>query len=75
MKYTKPPLTFFQQAQILKKRGLIAEEEDIIEKLKAVNYYRLSGYWLPFKKNNNTFKSEGEKGQVSFKGIVFVSRL
>jgi abortive infection bacteriophage resistance protein len=56
MKYTKPPLTFSQQADMLIGRGLIAEKNEIVSKLKAVNYYRLSGYWLPFKKSDNTFK-------------------
>ena len=50
MNYTKPALSFEQQAQRLLDRGLIAPSKDeLISQLKAVNYYRLSAYWYPFK--------------------------
>jgi abortive infection bacteriophage resistance protein len=54
LKYTKPPLTFEQQADQLIARGLLApSRDDVIEKVAAVNYYRLSGYWYPFKDLND----------------------
>ena len=56
MKYSKPPLTFEQQADQLISRGLIADKSTLVAKLKAVNYYRLSGYWYPFVKPDNKFK-------------------
>lgn len=49
MKYTKPALTYDQQANLLISRGLIADKAPLVEKLRAVNYYRLSGYWYPFR--------------------------
>jgi abortive infection bacteriophage resistance protein len=48
MEYTKPSLSFEAQADLLMERGLDASKERIVEKLRAVNYYRLSGYWYPF---------------------------
>lgn len=51
MKYTKPALSFEQQAQLLIERGLIVQnKEELITHLRMVNYYRLSAYWYPFKK-------------------------
>jgi abortive infection bacteriophage resistance protein len=50
MKYHKPPLTFEQQADRLLERGLVADRAELIRCLSEVNYYRLSGYWYPFRK-------------------------
>jgi abortive infection bacteriophage resistance protein len=53
MKYTKPALTFDQQAQRLLDRGLIVPDKaTLISALHAVNYYRLSAYWYPFKETD-----------------------
>jgi len=50
MRYTKPALTFDQQAQQLVDRGLIVSDKEILtQALRTVNYYRLSAYWYPFK--------------------------
>jgi len=57
MRYTKPPLTFSQQADLLLSHGLTGDREVIISRLQAVNYYRLSGYWYPFKNPDGTIKS------------------
>lgn len=57
MKYTKPALTFVEQAELLLKRGLIADREKLIRRLKRVSYYRLSGYWHKFQKPDDTFVS------------------
>ncbi len=49
MEYTKPALSFEQQAQRLLERGLIAPDKvALIRCLSVVNYYRLSAYWYPF---------------------------
>lgn len=58
MKYTKPPLTFEQQAELLINRGLQADRAALIMRLQTVNYYRLSGYLYPFKLSNNTYRKE-----------------
>jgi len=49
MKYSKKPLTIEEQADLLLSRGLIARKDELIRLLKSVNYYRFSGYALPFK--------------------------
>ena len=51
MKYTKPALTFEQQAQRLLDRGLIANKITLVERLNVVNYYRLSAYWYQLQAN------------------------
>ncbi len=49
MKYTKQALSFADQAERLLARGLVADRDELIEKLAAVNYYRLSAYWHTFR--------------------------
>jgi abortive infection bacteriophage resistance protein len=49
MKYTKESLSFEQQADLLIRRGLLGERDQIIQRLEAVNYYRLSAYWHTFR--------------------------
>lgn len=49
MKYTKPPQTFEEQADLLLDRNLIADRDLLISRLSEVNYYRLSAYWFPFR--------------------------
>ena len=49
MKYTKPALTYEEQADLLISRGMIGDRDHIISQLSAVNYYRLSGYWHTFR--------------------------
>ena len=51
MEYTKPFLTFEEQADLLMKdRGMVADRDDLIRHLQDVGYYRLSGYWHIHKK-------------------------
>jgi abortive infection bacteriophage resistance protein len=52
MKYTKPPLSFSEQADLLIKRGLICDRNYLINILKQINYYRLSAYLYPFRVPN-----------------------
>lgn len=58
MKYAKPPLTFEQQADLLLSHGMIGDRALIIERLGVVNYYRLSGYWFPFRNADESFQSD-----------------
>jgi abortive infection bacteriophage resistance protein len=53
MHYKKLPLSFDQQADLLISRGLQANRDELINKLRAVNYYRLSAYWYPFRHPGN----------------------
>src|SRR4030066_957983 len=53
MRYTKPALSFEQQAKLLLDRGLIAPNKEVlVKRLSTVNYYRLSAYWYIFKKTD-----------------------
>lgn len=59
--FRKPPLTYSQQLQQLKDRGLLIEnEEKTLHLLTSVSYYRISGYWYPLlqDKQNHIFKKE-----------------
>jgi len=49
MKYTKQALSFPEQADLLLRRGLVADRDELIERLAAVSYYRLSAYWYTFR--------------------------
>ncbi len=55
MKYAKPALTFDEQADQLIQRGLVCDREDLLSCLRSVSYYRLSGYWYPFRRHDDTF--------------------
>jgi len=62
MKYKKSALSFEEQADLLIRRGLIINNrEELINYLKQVNYYRLSGYWYFFK------LIDPESGEEKFK--------
>lgn len=56
MKYTKPPFTLEQQADLLLSRGMTGDKSLIINRLSVVNYYRLSGYWYPLRQPDHSFK-------------------
>jgi abortive infection bacteriophage resistance protein len=46
--YTKPALSYADQLQQLKDRGLIVESDTkALHLLENISYYRLSGYWYP----------------------------
>jgi abortive infection bacteriophage resistance protein len=48
--YTKPFLTFDQQLDLVEARGLNVQDRDLaIANLRRLGYYRLSGYWYPFR--------------------------
>ncbi len=49
MKYLKSPLSFEDQADLVISRGLVADRDELIARLRAVNYYRLSAYWYTFR--------------------------
>lgn len=58
--YTKPALTYQEQLQQLKTRGLqFSDEGSFLKLLERKSYYRLSGYWYPLlaDKENHFFKA------------------
>ena len=49
--YTKPPKTYDELVTLLESRHLIVKDRERAKrKLESINYYRLSGYMLPYKK-------------------------
>lgn len=54
--YNKPHLSYQNQIDLLKNRGLIINDEEFaIIKLKHISYFRLSAYFLPFQSTKDTF--------------------
>jgi abortive infection bacteriophage resistance protein len=69
--YTKPPLTYQQQVELLKTRGLVVTNSAIAAKFfTQVNYYRFSAYCIPFQSAHDVF-SLG----ITFEKIVELYRL
>lgn len=61
MEYLKGHLSLEEQAQRLQDRGLVADREELIRRLSAVSYYRLSGYLFPFREvESDNFKTGTE---------------
>ena len=54
----KPPVDYCQQLGKIAKRGCIIDnEQEALEFLKKVNYYRLTAYFLPFKTQDDRYIS------------------
>ena len=52
-KYTKKPLTYQQQLDLLKNRGMaIRNSFSALGTLSNISYYRLSAYWYPYRQRN-----------------------
>jgi len=80
MKYTKPALSFVEQAQRLLDRGLIApDKETLVRLLSVVNYYRLSAYWYPFRHidpvTGKEYFDSGTKYEIIWRRYTFDRRL
>ncbi len=74
MKYTKPALTLEEQADLLLNRGMAGDRNIMIARLRTVGYYRLSGYWFPFRKTDESFK-EGTSFETVWNRYAFDRRL
>ena len=73
MTYDKPPLSYEELADILIARDMKADRSELIEKLRSVSYYRLSGYWYPFRMrdvNNPKLKLDTFEPGTEF-GVVW----
>ncbi len=75
MEYAKPPLTFEAQAAQLIERGLIADQSEIIHRLKSVNYYRLAGYLHPFRLPDSDSFRNGTNLDTVWRRYCFDRRL
>lgn len=54
MDYTKRPLSIHQQAERLRTRGLLIDDEQLAEQyLSNISYYRLRAYTYPFQNNTD----------------------
>jgi abortive infection bacteriophage resistance protein len=54
--YEKPWLSYREQLDKLKNRGLsVTDEPKALEYLERIGYYRLSGYWHPFRERSELF--------------------
>jgi abortive infection bacteriophage resistance protein len=52
----KPATTYQQQVELIRQKGFVIEDtQACIEFLKQANYYRLSAYFLPFRKEDKTY--------------------
>ena len=50
----KAPTTYEEQIQLLRNKNIIISDVDLcMDFLSKVNYYRLSGYYLPFIKKED----------------------
>lgn len=53
--FTKPARSWDEQVELLRSRGLhIPDDERARHYLSHINYYRLTGYWLPFEADPST---------------------
>ncbi len=74
LKFVKPPLSFEAQADLLIARGMGGDRTEMIRRLAEVNYYRLSGYWYPYRTSDDTFRP-GTRFDAIWGRYVFDSRL
>jgi len=53
MRFSKPPLSYDAQLDLLQQRGLVVEDRHrALHYLSQLNYYRLGAYWLPFESDH-----------------------
>jgi abortive infection bacteriophage resistance protein len=72
--YTKPPLTFTEQITRLEEKGMIFSNKATAEiKLSSINYYRLSGYWYPFRIRDKAGKVKNQfQSGTNFDDVLFL---
>lgn len=68
MRFNKSPKTIDEQIQLLQSRGMqINDLGQARHYLSHINYYRLTGYWLPFEANHQTHQF---KSGTSFDAVI-----
>ncbi len=68
--YDKQPLTFREQAELLRDRNLIIKDiEQCREKLSTVSYYRLSAYMYPYKKKENGVITDEFRDGITWENV------
>ena len=54
MRYTKQAISLAGQIEILRKRGLIIDDEtECLKVLNRISYFRMAGYWRPLEKDKS----------------------
>lgn len=57
MDFQKPSTSIEEQVDLLKSRGMVISDQSQAEHyLSHINYYRLTGYWLPFEASHATHR-------------------
>ena len=67
MKYTKQPATLSEQIDLLKRRGLIIDDEaEAIAILQRISYFRMASYWRPMEQDkvHHVFKPNSHFSNV-----------
>ncbi|MCP5015423.1 MAG: Abi family protein [Ketobacter sp.] len=68
MPYQKPWISYHDQLDQLKKRGLTVSDDDkAVEYLERIGYCRLSGYWFPFRERSEICCPLAAEGRSKFK--------
>lgn len=63
--------TYDEQVEILAARGMaIGDREQAIDMLRRVNYYRLSGYWYPFRRQTSSGREDAFYVGTRFSDVV-----
>lgn len=64
MAYSKPWQSYEEQLDLLISRGLVVTDRPkALEYLQRIGYYRLSGYWFPFRKRSGPLILLDEHGR------------
>jgi len=64
-KYAKQPLTFSEQLELIKSRGLIVKDEEKAKSLfSQISYFRLSAFFLPYQLEKDKFNTDVDFDQI-----------
>lgn len=72
--YAKPALTFQEQLSTIQARGMTVSKSDVaLRALSSISYYRLSGYWYPFRLRNSDGEASSDfESSVSFDDVLML---
>lgn len=63
--------TYAEQVDLLVSRGMVVDDlEAAVETLRRVNYYRLSGYWYPFRRQTSSGREDAFYAGTRFSDVV-----
>lgn len=74
MKFEKPFLNIEEQIKRLSDAGMTGDREVMMQRLAAVSYHRLSGYWHTFRQSDGTFTA-GTSFEAAWRRYVFDRQL